>query len=287
VPGSRGGDGGRGAGHVFLLTDYGYDDEFAGVLRTVLAREAPRADVVDISHGVPAFDVRAGALMLERTVPHLGPGVVVAVVDPGVGTARRAVAASVVREGGPRFLVGPDNGLLAPAIEVLGGATRAVALRREPNDDAGATFDGRDVFAPAAASLWCGESLDSLGEEIDPASLVRLEPPVLSTRPGEIEAEVLWIDRFGNVQLSASPSDLDTSGIGELLEVTAAGRRFPARASSSFSVRGSHSPEGAPIGLIVDSNGRLSLVCERRSAATVLGVSERDVVTLRALSGSR
>ncbi|MGH9017182.1 MAG: SAM-dependent chlorinase/fluorinase, partial [Acidimicrobiales bacterium] len=172
-------------GAVFLLTDYGDDDEFAGLTRAVIRRLAPAAPVVDLTHGIPPFDVRAGAHALTRCVGFLGPGVVVAVVDPGVGSDRRAVAVEVggavgVEVGvgvgvgvevdpgpgnaatGPRYLVGPDNGLLVGAVDLLGGPVGVVSLTapglpsRAGRAGAGATFDGRDLFAPVAARLWAG-----------------------------------------------------------------------------------------------------------------------------------
>jgi S-adenosylmethionine hydrolase len=228
------------AGAVFLLTDYGYADEFAGMLRAVLAREAPGAPVVDLTHAIRPFDVRAGALALERIVPHLGPGVVVAVVDPGVGTTRRLVAVERAAPFGPRCFVGPDNGLLGFALDALGGLAAAVELDRQAvraaclGGDAtsagaaflrvGPTFDGRDVFAPAAAALWRGVPLSALGSTLPLGALVRLEPPWLAVidAPGErvrVEAEVTWVDGFGNVQLSATPAELARVGDAERWEV--------------------------------------------------------------------
>src|SRR5579864_8280675 len=113
-------------GAVFFLTDYGGADEFAGVMRAVVARHAPGAPLVDLSHDLPPFDVRAGALALERAAPFLGPGVVVGVVDPGVGSPRRGVAATPAGANGPGYFVGPDNGLLVWALEALGGVAAAV-----------------------------------------------------------------------------------------------------------------------------------------------------------------
>ena len=138
---------------VTLLTDYGLDDEFVGVLKSVIRDLAPHATTIDLTHGIRPFDVRAGALALARAIPYVAEGVVLAVVDPGVGTKRRAVAIEVADGAG--VLVGPDNGLLAPAVAVAGGATRAVALDNPEYQlpAPGATFAGRDIFAPAAAHL--------------------------------------------------------------------------------------------------------------------------------------
>ncbi|HUI03503.1 MAG TPA: SAM-dependent chlorinase/fluorinase [Acidimicrobiales bacterium] len=272
----------RAGGAVFLLTDYGYADEFAGVVRAVVVRHAPGAVVVDVSHGVAPYDVRGGALALARVVEHLGPGVVLAVVDPGVGTARRAVAVTVEPLAGrPYALVGPDNGLLPWALDALGGARRAVALGPSPLSAAASTFDGRDLFAPAAARLWQGSPLEDLGEELDAGGLWRLAPPRCAVSPGVVEAEVLWVDRFGNVQLAARPADAGAAGVGDEpadeLRVEVGTRGHAARRVGAFA-----DLDAGALGVVVDANGRLAVVGDRRSAATVLGVSPGDIVTLRA-----
>src|SRR6516225_7046968 len=163
---------------VFFLSDFGTQDEFAGVVHAVIAARAPGTTVIDLTHHIPPFDVRAGSHTLVRAVPHLGPGVVVGVVDPGVGTVRRGIGLEVaLPAGGALQFVGPDNGLLVAAAEAVGEApiACAVELHRDPTPpDRGVTFDGRDLFAPVAAALCTGTPLLSLGEAIDPASLVRL-----------------------------------------------------------------------------------------------------------------
>ncbi len=268
---------------VFLLTDYGYRDEFAGVTRAVVLDHAPGAPVVDLTHGVPPFDVRAGALALSRCVAYLGPGVVMAVVDPGVGSGRRAVAVTVrggpgPSAGGPRHLVGPDNGLLGWAIDALGGADAAVALPRARPP--GSTFDGRDLFAPVAARLWSGATLNDVGLPIDPGSLVRLPPPRLVVSPpatgtGSVEAEVLWVDRFGNVQLAAGAGELVEAGLEGVVEISVGAVTRRAQVVPSFVAL-----DDDGMGLMLDANGHLSLVCRLRPAATVLGVHEGDMVTV-------
>jgi S-adenosyl-L-methionine hydrolase (adenosine-forming) len=267
-------------GSVFLLTDYGLADEFAGVVRAVVLRHAPGVPVVDLTHGVAPFDVRAGALALVRAAPHLGPGVVLAVVDPRVGTTRRAVAVSILpttNSDGPRHIVGPDNGLIPWVADVLGGVETAVALPPAVPGATGATFDGRDVFAPAAARLVQGTAVTELGERVDPQSLVRLTPPRLSTRPGTLEVEVQWVDRFGNVQLAARPGDADAATLDTDLDVVAAAVHRARR------VRAFADLEPGALGLAVDANGHLALVCDQQSAATVLGVQPGDMVTLRSV----
>jgi hypothetical protein len=266
----------RARGCVFFLTDYGVSDELAGVLKAVVARSAPGAPLVDLTHGVPAFDVRAGALALARAVPYLGPGVVIAVVDPGVATDRRAVALEVAPEMGPSHLVGPDNGLLVWAAEALGGVSHAVRIGLAPSRS---TFDGRDVFAPAAGALWSGTSLSELGSPIDPHSLVRLTDPVVSVSPGSLGAEVLWVDTFGNVQLSVTPSDAQKAGVGDrvgedLIVITPTARTEARRVSAFSDLR------AGEMGVVTDSNGNLALAGDRSSAARTLGLRAGDPVKL-------
>jgi len=269
---------------VFLLTDYGEADEFAGVLRAVVLRHAPQARIVDLTHGIPPFDVRAGALALSRSVSYLGPGVVVAVVDPGVGSGRRAVAVSVREapgpaDAGPLHFVGPDNGLLGFAVDALGGADAAVAL--PGTGSGGSTFDGRDLFAPVAARLWSGATLNDVGIPIDPESLVHLPVPRVSvspaseTGPGSVESEVLWVDRFGNAQLAAGADDVARAGLAGTLEIRIGTTTRRAPLVASFAAL-----EPDDVGLLLDANGHLALVCHLRPAATVLGVHPGDMVTV-------
>ncbi|HET8975654.1 MAG TPA: SAM-dependent chlorinase/fluorinase, partial [Solirubrobacterales bacterium] len=192
---------------ITFLSDYGEEDEFAGVCRAVITQIAPDAPLVDLTHGVGRQGIRQGALALANALPFCPPGVHLAVVDPGVGTARRPVAVTTMQEG--RFLVGPDNGLLWPAIERFGGAARAIDLSRSPFrlEPVSATFHGRDLFAPVAAHLAIGARLDEAGEKFEPAELTRLELPQPVVEGGRAVAHALYVDRFGNVTL-----DLDAEG---------------------------------------------------------------------------
>ncbi|MCK4176935.1 SAM hydrolase/SAM-dependent halogenase family protein [Aciditerrimonas ferrireducens] len=282
-----------GPGAIFLLTDYGLQDEFVGMLHAAIRRLAPLAPVVDLTHGIPPFDVVAGSRALVRCAPHLGPGVLVGVVDPGVGTARRPVALGCPgRPGpggptGPTRLVGPDNGLLLGAAEVLGGVVEAVEL---PRPTRSVTFDGRDVFAPAAARLWAGEPLGALGPPLDPVSLVDLPSPWLASGEGWLEAEVLWVDRFGNLQLAARPEDLADAGLGSagvvLLEHPG-GQQPLVRVGAFEELRQYRAPHGAPaLGLLVDANGQLAVVEDRGSAASTLGLAAGQRLRLRGAPGA-
>ncbi len=261
---------------VFFLSDYGLVDEFVGVVHAVVQRVAPDVPVIDLTHQVPSFDVATAARVLERAVPYLGPGVVLAVVDPGVGSERRGVALEVGTEVGPRWMVGPDNGLLLPAADLLGRPRRAVAL-------AGAsTFDGRDVFAPAAAQLAAGGALEPLGPPIDVGGLVALPagPAPVSVSAGVMTTWVTWVDGYGNVQLAGDGPTWDQLGVGLGATVlvgpsdrTVQDRPARARRVSAFS-----SLEPGELGLLVDANGLHSLVLDRASAASALGISGPGLV---------
>ena len=196
--------------YLSFLTDYGLQDGFVAACHGVAARIAPDARIIDVTHLVPPGDVRRGAAVLAQTVPYLPPAVHVAVVDPGVGTARRGVAVAA----GESVFVGPDNGLLSWAVTASGGAAAAVSLTNRGLWLAGAaaTFHGRDIFMPAAAHLATGTELAAAGEEIDVTDLVMLPAPERLVREATAEGEVLTVDGFGNVQLSITASD--AAGIG-------------------------------------------------------------------------
>ena len=258
---------------VSLLTDYGWDDEFVGVVKSVLRDLAPHATVIDLTHGVRPFDVRGGSLTLARAIPYVAEGVIVAVVDPGVGTTRRAVAVEVAGAAG--VVVGPDNGLLAPAVAVAGGAERAVELLNPEYqlEAPGATFAGRDVFAPAAAHLCNGVDLTELGPAVDPFSLLPGMVPLPREEDDGIHAEVLWVDRFGNCQLNVGPDDL-AAGV-DTWRVVVNGEARVARIETAFGHLGVGS-----VGLVVDSQGVYALVLDRRSAAAELGIGVGDSAIL-------
>ena len=198
---------------VSFLSDFGLKDEFVGVVKSVIWSLAPSVRIVDITHGIARHDVRAGGLALARASQYLCSGVVLAVVDPGVGGERRGVAVEL-DDDAATVLVGPDNGLLAPAVAMLGGASRAVALTNPKYQlpAAGDTFHGRDVFGPAAAYLCQGVPLEDLGDAIDIASLLPAVIPVPQKMDDYLMAEVLWVDQFGNAQLNVGPEDLENMG---------------------------------------------------------------------------
>lgn len=275
---------------VFFLSDYGTQDEFVGVVHAVLTAGAPGVTVIDLAHQIAVFDIRAGAFTLVRAVPYLGPGVVLAVVDPGVGSGRRGVCLEVGPGGpGPHFFVGPDNGLLVDAAERAGAApiARAVELARAPATAGtpSVTFDGRDLFAPAAAALARGVPLEELGHAIDAASLQRLPPPMvehaqLGNGRRTLQADVVWVDRFGNLELAATADlarEAHVPGPGPgVIELTVGnGHAGAVRRVETFA-----DLDRGELGLLVDASGHLAVVAGQASAAEVLAVMAGERVTL-------
>jgi S-adenosylmethionine hydrolase len=198
-------------GYLSFLTDYGLEDGFVAACHGVSARIAPHAEIIDVTHLIPRGDVRRGAAVLAQTVPYLPPAVHVAVVDPGVGTARRGVAVAA----GDSVFVGPDNGLLSWAVAALGGAARAFNLTNRElwREKVTATFHGRDIFMPVAAHLATDAELAAAGAEIPVTDLVALPAPERLIRDSVASGEVLTVDRFGNVQLTITASDAAEIGV--------------------------------------------------------------------------
>jgi S-adenosylmethionine hydrolase len=256
---------------VAFLTDYGAGSEHVGALHATVARACPAADRIDLAHDIPPGDVRRGAVVLARLAPVLPAGaIVVAVVDPGVGGQRRGLAIGL-REGGA--LIGPDNGLLAPAADRL-GAVRAWVLPTPPGSPA--TFHGRDVFAPAAAALALGAA--PLGMPVEPAGVVRPDLPVPRAAPGRLEASVLGADRFGNVELLAGPDDLAAAGIG----IGDAVRVGPADApglAATVARTFSDVPPGALL-VHVDGSGAVAVAANGADAAARLGAAPGETVAI-------
>lgn len=252
---------------ISFTTDYGLEDPFVGICHGVIARIASAARIIDLSHTVPPGEIRHGAFTLAQAVRYLPPAVHLAVVDPGVGTARRAVAV-VARDG---LLVGPDNGLLLAAAAELGGALAAYELR-EPEyrlPDVSATFHGRDIFAPAAAHLATGVPPERLGPAVGVRELERVSAPAPTVRLGAITTEVLMIDHFGNIQLAAPAGTLADAGFDEGQQVTIhmGEARHIAVIGRTF-----EDVENGELILLVDSAGMLALAINGASAATKLGL---------------
>lgn len=266
---------------ISFLSDYGLRDEFVGIVKGVIADIAPHARVIDLTHEIPPFDVRAGSLALARCIAYVPTGIVLAVVDPGVGTARRGVAVSV--GDGRGILIGPDNGLLSMGTALAGGADSAVVLNNPKYqlEAPGATFAGRDIFAPAAAHLCNGVALSELGDAVDPNVLLPGVVPLSRSEGDDIIAEVTWIDRYGNCQLNVGPDDV--ASLGERVSLTLTSPTGE-RSTRAASVARNFAEIGGGIGLVVDSFGMLAVSIDRSSAAEELSIAVGDAVRLSVLT---
>ena len=261
---------------ITFLTDFGLQDDFVGTCHGVIATIAPDARVIDITHGVRPGHVIQGSLVLANTLPYMPAGVHLAVVDPGVGGSRRALA---LRDEEGRLYVGPDNGLLLPAAERFGGVAEAHELANAEYSlqPVSRTFHGRDLFAPAAAHLAAGVALEELGPPLDPDELVRLEIPQPEVGQNRIRAVALAVDRFGNVALNLRREQLEQAQLvaGARIELNTSGDRFYAVFARTFG----DAPRGSLI-LYEDSYGSLALAVSRGSAAQLLRVEEGGEIVL-------
>jgi S-adenosyl-L-methionine hydrolase (adenosine-forming) len=262
---------------ITFLSDYGVSDDFAGVCRAVIARIAPGAQVIDITHGISRHDVRSGCALLADALPFAPVGVHLAIVDPGVGGPRRAVAIRTAGEG--HLLVGPDNGLLSAATEALGGAERTVDISESPFrlEPASATFHGRDLFAPVAAQLALGTDLDEVGEPFDPDELERHSPTRPRLDQNRAFAHVDRIDGFGNISLDLTADDLRDHPLAGATKISVGSRtrRRSALRASSFG-------DVADGGFLFyeDSSRRMAFAINRGNAAEALEVRTGDALEL-------
>lgn len=263
---------------ITFLSDHGRVDELVGVVHSVIHSIAPEVTVVDLTHDIAPRDVRAAGLLLARSAHYLCPGVVLAAVDAGLGSNRRCVAVEV--GDGMSVLLGPDNGLLAPAVAMVGGATRAVALDNAELHlpAAGATLAARDVLAPVAAQLCQGTDLTELGERLDPALLQPGVLPLSRQEDGHVVAQVLWVDRFGTLQLNADPEEL--AGFGDRVRL-----RFGETTRTARIDVGPAELGPGEVGLLTDAYGLLALAMNGQAAAPALGLAEGDELTIEPLDG--
>jgi S-adenosylmethionine hydrolase len=261
---------------VTFLTDFGLQDDFVGTCHGVIATIAPDARVIDITHGVRPGHVLQGALVLANTLPYMPAGVHLAVVDPGVGSSRRALA---LRDREGRLHVGPDNGLLLAAADRFGGVAEAHELANPEYSlqPVSRTFHGRDLFSPAAAHLAAGVPLEELGPPLDPEALVQVDLPQPEVGQSRIRAVALVVDRFGNVALNLRREHLEHVELapGTRVELACRGERFFAVSARTFA----DAPRGSLI-LYEDSYGSLALAVSRGSAAQLLRIEEGGEIVL-------
>jgi hypothetical protein len=266
---------------VSLLSDWGARDPSAAICRAVIMGIAPEALIVDITHEVEKYNISHGALMLWCALPFLPIGAHLAVIDPGVGTARRPVALETARGD---YLIGPDNGILLPGAERLGGVVRAHAIENAQYrlPIISSTFHGRDLFAPAAAHLALGVPLESIGQQIDPHQLVDLDWPAVTVGPAELEATVIYRDTFGNLKLSGLTAHLldALQGIdhGERVSVQMGGTNKGARTVEMVWAPTFGTVDVGEHLLYEDSYGRLCIAQNQGNAAESLELAEGDLV---------
>ncbi|MGZ4138201.1 MAG: SAM hydrolase/SAM-dependent halogenase family protein [Actinomycetota bacterium] len=259
---------------ITFLSDYGLEDEFVGVCRGVVKRFAPEVEILDIAHGIPPQDVAAGATVLAQAVGYMPPAVHLAIVDPGVGTPRRAVV--IGTKSGPP-LIGPDNGVLSLAADALGGATHAFAITNDALflETPSRTFHGRDIFAPVAARLALGMSPEEVGPPVAVADLVHIDIPPAKVDDDHIHSRVVQIDHFGNLQLNMGRQELEGIGVllGDTIELRVGGRSFKAPYSQAFS----EVQKGRLI-LLEDSHRHLMVAVNMGNARDVLEARRGDPV---------
>lgn len=251
---------------VTFTSDYGLEDEFVGVCHGVMLRVAPKLTIVDVHHNILRQDIRHGAIVLQQSVRYMPDAVHLAVVDPSVGSQRRAIA---VETGWGDIYVGPDNGLLLPAADESGGVKRAYEIvdERFMLTPVSRTFQGRDVFSPAAAHIASGVNPSEMGPSIPPEDLVRLEVPEAWVHDDHLHAEVLQVDRFGNLQLNFGRLNLEKVGLenGNHLEVRLEGQRLHVPFGRAFA-----DVKTGEFVLIEDSYQHLSLAVNKGDAAARL-----------------
>jgi hypothetical protein len=242
----------------------------------VIAKIAPEARVIDVTHGIPPQAVLQGALVLASTLPYMPVGIHLSVVDPGVGGARRPVALSD-RDG--RVFVGPDNGLLLPAAERAGiDEVREIANPAYALDTISRTFHGRDLFAPAAAHLARGVPVGELGPPLAPDALVRLDLPQPTVGDAEVVATALYVDSFGNIALNVTRDDVERIGVvpGTRVELDLDGQRYYVVAARTFA----DARQGDMI-LYEDSYRNMSIAISSGDAASTLHTTPGQPLTIR------
>lgn len=262
---------------ISLLTDYGTQDAFVGVCHGVILKIDPQARIIDLTHNVPAYDVRHGAVVLRDALPYLPVGVHVAIVDPAVGTDRRAVA---LRCADGRVLVGPDNGVLCLAWEACGGVVEAVEVSDSPFrlEPVSPTFHGRDLFVPVAARIAAGAELSGAGRPLDARGMVRIDLPEARVEGATLIAQPLFVDTFGNLRLNAGLADLALTGArpGDAVIVETGGRRHAAMVATTFA--------DAPTGEMIvyrNPDGALAVAVREGEAAHVLNGTGGPIGELR------
>lgn len=262
---------------ISFASDFGISDGSVGVVKGVINRIDPDLKINDISHNIPPQNIKYGSLLLMRAIQYIPPGVLLAVVDPGVGTERKPVA--IQTEWG--IMVGPDNGLLNLACATVGGAQKAHLLENEdwiiPSE--GNTFHARDIFSPFAAGLASSQlSIEECGEEVDLMNLQQYLIPLTEKKENEVKGEVMWIDHYGNCQTNISPeelSDLDKN-IGDVISLNINNQEIKTTWVSNYQEEGVNQ-----LGIVTDSWGMISIFSRNKNAGEILDIQDGEKVTIK------
>jgi S-adenosylmethionine hydrolase len=269
---------------ISFLTDFG-PDSAAAICRGVMLSIAPKANIVDISHSVRKYGIRDGAYLLTLAVPSFPVGVHVGVVDPGVGTARRPIGIKTRRGD---VLIGPDNGLLIPVAELLGGIDEARVLenREWMLEKTSSTFHGRDIFSPMAAHVAKGGDFEQVGSQVEQTTLVQIDIPAPTARDGGLDSSVVYVDSFGNIRLAGATADL-AGAVGGLepgrrfvVEFGPAEDRGPQTEDVPWARTFGEIELGKPL-LYEDSFGNLAYADNQGNVAARLGVASGTLVRIR------
>lgn len=261
---------------IALLTDFGHRDPFVGICHGVIKRADIAIPIIDITHGIPRHDVRSGALAMADALPFMPEGTIfVGVVDPGVGSQRRALC---VEAADGTIFVGPDNGVLGPAIELSGGAKQTLDISASPwhLEPLSGTFHARDIFAPVAAQLALGQPLEEAGPALIDSEIIALTPPTMEWLGDSFVTTIVGIDEFGNVRLAGGMADVGKIFRGDRIEVHAPGGIFGASAVGAYA----DGPEDSLV-LIEDSTSSLALAINEGNAAELIGATPGDRVRIR------
>jgi S-adenosylmethionine hydrolase len=262
---------------ISFASDFGISDGSVGVVKGVINRIDPDLRINDISHDIPPQNIKYGSLLLMRAIQYIPPGVLLAVVDPGVGTERKPVA--IQTEWG--IMVGPDNGLLNLACATVGGAKKAYLLENEdwiiPSE--GNTFHARDIFSPFAAGLASSQlSIEQCGEEVDLMNLQQYLIPLTEKNDNEVKGEVMWIDHYGNCQTNISPEELSDLGknIGDVVSLNIKNQEIKTTWVGNYQGDGV-----SEVGIVTDSWGMISIFSRNKNAEKILDIQDGEKVTFK------
>ncbi len=262
---------------ISFASDFGISDGSVGVVKGVINRIDPELKINDISHDIPPQNIKYGSLLLMRAIQYIPRGILLAVVDPGVGTERKPVA--VQTEWG--IMVGPDNGLLNLACATVGGAEKAYLLENEEwiIPSVSNTFHGRDIFSPFAAGLASGQlSIEDCGNEVDLMNLQQYLMPLTEDDENQLNGEVMWVDHFGNCQTNISPEELNNIGkdVGDVISIKLKDNEIKMTWVNNFQENGINQ-----VGIIVDSWGMISIFAKNNNAAEILQIKDGEKINIR------